>query len=127
VSETQLVKAILGALKLERGVVAWRNSVGNRGFRKFGLGEGSADIIAVVAPSGRFVGIEAKCPDGILSVPQFNWGLDVRKHGGIYGVVYSVDDARKLIQLARSQLQGDVTAGCVTVPKHSQVGKKKVS
>ena len=102
-SETKLVSAILDALAAEPGVVAWRNSVGARGHRRFGLGVGSADIIACVAPAGRFVGLEAKAADGVLSNPQYEWGLDVRENGGVYGVVYSVADARRVIAHARDQ------------------------
>jgi hypothetical protein len=124
VSETQLVKAILDALKLEPGVVAWRNSVGSRGFRKFGLGTGSADIIAVVAPYGRFVGIETKAADGILSEPQYYWGLSVRECGGIYGVAYSVAEARNLIHQARSSKAYSV-AGCQGHLVPNRIGQRK--
>lgn len=122
-SETQLVKSILAALAIEPGVVAWRNSVGSRGFRKFGLGTGSADIIACVAPHGRFVGIECKVPDGIMSEPQYEWGMTVRSRGGVYGVVYSVAEARRLIASARSQTA--IAGGCAAEPKHSRVAGKR--
>jgi hypothetical protein len=105
-SETQLVSAILAALALEPGVVAWRNNTGmmysgGRAIR-YGLGKGSPDIVCCVAPWGRFLGLEAKVEDGALSADQGRWRDAVRRGGGgSYYVVRSVADARRAVIEAR--------------------------
>lgn len=102
-SETQLVSAILEALELEPGVVAWRNNTGRKGRVSFGLGKGSADIICAVAPWGRFVALEAKDEKGKQSDEQQRWGNAVWLHGGVYAICRSVLDARSAIDYARGQ------------------------
>jgi len=105
-SETQLVSAILEALELEPGVVAWRNNTGlmysgGRAIR-YGLGKGSPDIVCCILPWGRFLGLEAKVEDGILSADQGRWRDKLRKGGGgSYFVVRSVADARRAVVEAR--------------------------
>jgi hypothetical protein len=105
VSETQLLIAILEALAVEPGVVAWRNAqvTARRSGRavKAGLGTGSADIIACVGPNGRFLGLEVKLPGEELSEAQKWWWSDVADQGGAYAVVHSVDEARRAVQDAR--------------------------
>lgn len=105
-SETQLVSAILAALELEPGVVAWRNNSGKRGRVSFGLGKGSADIIACVGPYGRFLGLEAKVADGVLSNDQGAWRDNVCRNGGCYCVVRSVEAARRAVEWTRRSQEG---------------------
>lgn len=118
-SETQLVKSILDALAIEPGVVAWRNSVGNRGHLRFGLGTGSADIICCVEPNGRFVGLECKVADGILSIPQWEWGQSVLRCGGAYVVIHSVLEALRVVRAVKAAKAG----GCADDAKHSDVAR----
>lgn len=103
-SETDLVSAILEALRLEPGVVAWRNNVGAMRsatrYIRFGLGTGSADIIGIVRP-GKFLALECKTEKGKASLDQATWRYVVEDHGGIYGLVRSVAEARDVIALAR--------------------------
>lgn len=98
-SETALVRSILQRLALEPGVLAMRNSVGSRGVRKFGLGEGSADIICCVM--GRFVALECKSPKGVLSAGQNAWLKRLTKAGGGYFTVRSVKEAVDWVRFVR--------------------------
>lgn len=127
-SETKLVSAILEALAIEPGVVAWRNAqlTARRGGRavRAGLGTGSADIIACV--DGRFVGIEVKDTKGVLSGEQYAWGLAVREQGGVYGVAYSVPDARQIIAIAR-QSPRDPAANSASLSRSSEAKSRMVT
>lgn len=89
-SETDLLSAVLMALQLEPGIVAWRNNSGRKGRVRFGLGNGSADIVGIVAPAGRFFALELKVGKGKQSPAQHGWEGQVKAKGGIYAVVRSV-------------------------------------
>jgi len=109
-SETDLVIAILEALALEPGVIAWRNAqiTARRSGRpvRGGLGAGSADIIACVGPMGSFLAIEAKSPKGKARPAQITWRADLEAHGGIYVVVRSVREALEAVRLVRDGGRG---------------------
>ncbi len=97
-SETKLVKEILVALSAEKDFICWRNNTGkladvNGRWVTYGLGVGSADIIGVLAPWGRFVALEVKTARGKQNPMQWNWSLAVRGKGGFYSVVRSVEEA----------------------------------
>jgi len=104
-SETELVTSILGALALEPGVIAWRNNTGVARFHgstiRYGLGVGSPDIIAIVGPHGRLVGLEAKTERGKQSQAQKIWQAAVEEHGGYYDVVRTVLEAVGAVRAAR--------------------------
>ena len=104
-SETELVTSVLSALALEPGVVAWRNNTGmarvHGSHVRFGLGSGSADIIGILRPGGRFVALECKTEKGKASLEQHAWRTRVEEHGGVYGLVRSVQEARDVIAQAR--------------------------
>jgi len=131
VSETKLVSAILDALAAEPGVVAWRNSVGARGHRRFGLGVGSADIIACV--DGRFLALEVKDAKGVQSDEQQRWGNSVWLHGGHYVIVRSVAAARKAVAWARQRVEWtrqpprDPAANSATLSRSSEVKSRMVT
>lgn len=97
-SETQLVTAALDYLKAA-GIFAARNNTGVRGGIRFGLGKGSADIIAVV--SGRMVALEAKVDRGVVSQDQLDWMKRVKAAGAYYAVIRSIDDVRAAIAAAK--------------------------
>lgn len=62
-------------------------------FRYVKLGtEGLPDIIAVVPPSGRFLGLEVKSATGRLREAQKLFRDQLEASGGIYRVVRSVED-----------------------------------
>ena len=96
--ESAVVKACLQYLVLKH-VMAWRNNTGvarpsradgSTGFLRFGA-VGSSDIIGIM-PDGRFLAVECKAKGGKLSEPQRFFLADIRKHGGVAIVVYSVDN-----------------------------------
>lgn len=102
------------------GLVSWRNNVGmlrdERGVPvRYGLCEGSADIIscvptalacpscgAALPPVGRFVGIEVKGPNTPTSPEQFAWARIVERSHGTSGFAYSATDAAAIIRRART-------------------------
>lgn len=106
-SETDLQSAILAALKADPRGHFTRNNVGGRrgGRRRFGHGTGSADIVGLIAPSGRFVALEVKAPKGEQSAAQVAWQADVERLGGFYAVVRSVQEALDAVRAARSDLR----------------------
>jgi hypothetical protein len=76
------------------------------GFRPVTYGvEGQTDIMGVLAPRGRAVGIEVKAEDGRTSPAQDRWRDMIVKHGGIYvlakgataeeAVAQALDEARR--------------------------------
>ncbi len=63
-----------------------------------GLAVGSADLIGLVPPTGRFLAIECKRPNGgRLSERQRAWLDVVRRCGGIAGIARSVEEAIALV------------------------------
>ncbi len=101
------------------GVLHWRNNTGvlrdERGIPvRYGLAEGSADLIAVVPtqlrcihchgqlpPIGRFVAIECKRPGESATTEQSHWlGLVEREHGTVT-VAWSVPIAMAAVETAR--------------------------
>jgi hypothetical protein len=68
-----------------------------------GLGIGVADLICVVPPYGRFLGIEVKRPStrDHLSEDQQRFAATIRRFGGVCGVATSVDEAFELVEKAR--------------------------
>lgn len=78
------------------GLTLWRNSTGvaetNGRKQRFGLCVGSADLVGVLAPSGRFVAVECKTERGRLSKEQELFLQLVRNSGGIAFVARSVEE-----------------------------------
>jgi hypothetical protein len=80
----------------------WRNNIGNVEARTghrvaFGVGgPGGADLLGI-DHRGRFVALEIKTPVGRISTEQRKFGELVAKHGGVFRVLRSVDDARALL------------------------------
>lgn len=69
-----------------------------------GLGLGVSDLICVVPPMGRFLGIEVKRPGYAPSrvrPEQTKWLAIVQRFGGITGIATSVEEALALVELAR--------------------------
>lgn len=109
--ESVLQAEIRLALGRDPSLVLWRNAVGQaehvagngRTFRQaFGLARGSADLVGILAPSGRFVALEIKTPTGRVSPEQTTWLALVRSRGGFAAVVRSVDEAIAAIERARA-------------------------
>jgi len=106
VSETRLVKEILLALGNESDLIVWRNNTGkladaNGRWVTYGLGVGSADIIGVLGPWGRFIALEVKRPGAKQRAEQINWERAVVGQAGFYLVVHSAAEAIGAIRDAR--------------------------
>lgn len=81
----------------------WRNNSGALYDRtgklvKFGLA-GSADIIGIVKPHGRFLAIEVKAEKGRQSESQRNFQRMVEGMGGVYVLARSVEDVLKALEI----------------------------
>jgi hypothetical protein len=104
-TETALLRDCLELLRL-RGVVAWRANAGG-GLRRGRAGRmvpvvgnpaGTPDILAVLPPSGRLLGIEAKMPTGRTRPAQAAWAKVVRAAGGLYAIVRDVKELERLLE-----------------------------
>ncbi len=96
-SESVLVAEILIALGRDPRCKVWRNNSGAlpdaRGrVIRFGLA-GSADILGLLRPSGRFLAIEVKAQNGRQSEAQRNFQRMITESGGLYVLAYSVQEA----------------------------------
>ena len=98
-TESQLMDRVRLVLGSDSSGVWWRNNTGvaeTRGYTiRYGLGNGSADLIGCFR--SRFVAIEVKTPTGRQSEDQKRWQGCLERHGGIYAIVRSEDDARALL------------------------------
>jgi hypothetical protein len=100
------------------GVLVMKHHVDNRGQKpcvkcghkdpqrgaRTGLGLGVSDLICVVPPHGRFLGIEVKRPGyspSDVREDQKRWLNVVRRFGGITGIATSEEEALALVELAR--------------------------
>ena len=98
------------AVTREGSVRIFRNNVGvlpdprTGGYIRFGLAVGSADLIGVLKPDGRFIALEIKTPTGKTTPEQEAWLNTIRSFGGVAEVVRSVDEAMVVIQKARCRI-----------------------
>ncbi len=106
----QAERDIQNACRLAVGALSdvriFRNSTGQlRDHRnvpvKFGLAVGSADLIGVLAPSGRFLSLEVKTAKGRTTPEQDTWAEMVRRFGGFACVVRSAEEALAAVERAR--------------------------
>lgn len=82
-----------------RVAVLWRNNNGvdtANGIR-YGLGNGSADLVGFLIPSGKLFAIEVKTSIGKLSADQRTWIEWVNRNGGVARVARSVEASRLLL------------------------------
>jgi len=109
-SEASLMKRVVTVLEAS-GVCVMRNTVGftlymGRGIT-YGLGKGSADLVCIVPPLGRWLCIELKRTKGGKITPeQAFWLADVRRYGAIAGVVHSPEEALDLVAQAKHPAVG---------------------
>jgi hypothetical protein len=104
--ESLVLHAVEAALRKIPGVLIWRNSVGmtrtaNGGFLQYGLGKGSADLIGILGPAGRFLAIEVKAEAGVIAPHQTAWLDRVRELGGVAAVVRSAAEAVEVVMVAQ--------------------------
>lgn len=72
--------------------------------QRTGLGTGASDLICVVPPYGRFLGIEMKKPGyspSDVRPDQHCWLAVIRRFGGITGIATSPEEALALVEKAR--------------------------
>lgn len=108
--EPQIQDAVRLALGKVKDLVLWRNNVGvaqhwnGRDVEvvRYGLTNGSADLVGILAPSGRWFALEVKTPTGRLTTEQAQWLALVRKMGGFACVVTSADEALAALDRARA-------------------------
>lgn len=104
-AHTNLVNEILVSLSTA-GALVINNKTGalyDRQGRLVSFGQpGSPDIIAIVPPNGRFLGVEVKTGQGRPSPVQKRWRAAVLERGGVYVVARCVEDAMLALQHIRS-------------------------
>ena len=106
-TESQLQDAIRLELGRTGEVLLHRNNVGmarmpNGAPIKFGVGNpGGADLVGVYR--GRALYIEIKTPTGRQSPEQKSFQSLVERHGAIYRILRSIEDAKALLQELRAQ------------------------
>jgi hypothetical protein len=107
VKESQIQAAIRVALGKLPDVRLWRNHVGavqaiDGTTHRFGLAVGSADLVGILAPSGRMIALECKSETGRLRPEQRAWLQLVRDAGGFAAVVRSAEEALAAVERARN-------------------------
>jgi len=96
-TESQLKSAIIEALN-RCGCTVWRNQTG-RARRMVLAPTGSPDVI-VYTRFGRFIGLEIKLANGVVSEAQQQWIDRMKAAGCVAGVVRSVQEAIDVVSPA---------------------------
>jgi Holliday junction resolvase len=99
--EGDLQRLIMVSLS-ENGCMVFRNNTGSYKsdsgvFIRYGLCVGSADIIGIHKPTGRFLAFEVKTAKGKPTKEQLNFIEQVRAANGVAGIVRSTQDALDLL------------------------------
>jgi hypothetical protein len=100
--EKTIQKEILAWLK-GAGYLHWRQNSGNIFMpgRMIRLGyAGLPDIVVVLAPHGRILGLEVKSAVGKMRPAQVEFAAQLLKAGGEYAVVRSVGEAETAVKTA---------------------------
>jgi hypothetical protein len=90
----------------ERGVFEWRNNTGVARHTetgqhvRFGI-PGGSDLLVVVPPFGRFLGVETKAAKGRQSEKQKTFERAVRRAGGVYALAKTLEDVRRAFEEAQ--------------------------
>lgn len=64
---------------------------------RYGLGNGTPDLVGCLVPSGRVFCIEVKAEKGRVSPDQIAWAEACRARGGFVAVCRSVDEAMEAV------------------------------
>lgn len=111
-AHTALVRSILAAIGAEPDVLVSMNESGrarymgrdgSEWFVPYGYptAEGGPDLLILLAPRGRLVGLEVKTGSGVTTSAQRAAHEAMRRFGALVYVVRSVDDARRALEDAR--------------------------
>jgi hypothetical protein len=117
--EKDIQKRILDWLK-DTGVLHWRQNSGTvfLGNRCIKLGEdGLPDIVVIVPPNGRVLGLEVKSAKGQLRPKQTEFMASLRNAGGKYVVVRSLDAAQHALAETMGEEQWKLLPNCDSAPK----------
>jgi len=106
--EASVLARVKEALWAVGGVHVMRNSVGGvkKGSRfiRYGLEPSSSDLVAIVAPYGRWLCIECKNSaggNGVEEVEQAKWLAKMRTYGAVAGFCTTPEQALALVEEAR--------------------------
>lgn len=106
IREKDIQRSILKWLESE-GVLHWRQNSGfiPVGDRRITLGKnGLPDIVIILPPNGKVIGMEVKTPTGKLRDSQIAFAQKLQQAGGEYVVVRSLEDAQKALAAVRRNL-----------------------
>lgn len=98
VPEKVIQKQILVWLE-STGLLYWRQNAGFVGHLTLGP-KGISDIVVIVPPNGRFLGLEVKSAAGTLRPHQKTFRDRLEAAGGVYVVVRSLDQAKDAVAKA---------------------------
>ena len=90
-------------MRSANGVARYVDDDGRERFARMGLPNGAPDLVGILAPYGRWFGLECKAPDGRLSPDQRRVHELWRRSGAFIAVARSVDDARLALDQARKE------------------------
>ena len=105
-NEGQLKAAVLSRWQWNPLIRAMCNAQDNRHGYKTGLGEGSADVLVIVAPLGRAAWFEFKMPGKDAEPHQAKWLRDMQTCGCFACVVHSIEEAEAGLKRAQEGLLG---------------------
>lgn len=108
------IKARIRAAIIDAGCIVWVHDVDYR-LGKTGLGKGTSDLICVVPPIGKFLGIEVKRPGyspSDVRADQRAWLAVVRQFGGVSGIATCEAEALALVAEARQPFTPMPTDAC---------------
>jgi hypothetical protein len=114
--EKYIQRDILNWLQ-DSGLLHWRQNSGVvfTGNRRINLGEeGLPDIVVVIPPHGRLVGLEVKSAKGRLRPAQREFMERVRATGGYYHVVRSLEQAMDAVAKSMGEEQWRLLSGTKT-------------
>ena len=100
------------AIGAEPDVLLLRNQVGltreldddgKERFMRYGLGKGSPDLVAILAPRGRWLALECKRPGENPTPEQRRVHALWRRFGAFVATVHSPEEARAALEQARKE------------------------
>ena len=109
--ETPIQQRIRLALGMEPDLYLMRNHVGGSEeydieadkvrHQRFGLAKGSADLVGILSPTGRWFCLEVKTAKGATLDDQLRWHALARKFGAFVAIARSPEEARAALDRAR--------------------------
>lgn len=69
---------------------------------KYGLSPGSADIVGIIPPYGRFIAVECKVHPNKVTKSQRAWLSTIGDAGGLAVIAYTLDDIQYALRINES-------------------------